>query len=328
MNIVFKNGKYDNREIQDSSRLYTEVNENMFKIESSSRTSPLDTVNYPIGYIIPLGTLGNSPNKAAEFKSNFHIIAYTLADELMTESKLAEDDFVALNINELTSEQGQIAKMVKKIDSLAEEALGKGWHVTIFNVKTALAIDSMCKGNTDIDSMKKAIDDFTNIVNNRVDLLKHTSTKSPWKHELVELFYTPLNAISSSFTKIVDRNSVNDEYPLGQCNNIVIETLVYDSYANGLRLLTNTESFASTKIRQHSDETDNIYLYVLKARINKEDMGFRPVRQFGGKSKVVSTGEVSGCTERIIYNLVNNNYKQWSFISIPSTLRMELKDKG
>lgn len=46
-----------------------------------------------------------------------------------------------------------------------------------------------------------------------------------------------------------------------------IEIMVYDRYANGIRLLTNYESFASTRIRQHEADDEKVWAYVLKARI-------------------------------------------------------------
>lgn len=313
MKIVTTNGAFNTEE------LYKNTNINLVEIEESSRTNPKEASKYPIGYIIPLGTLGNAPSQSTQFKSNFHIVAYTIADELMDKST----DFEDFNIDDSKQEQGQIYKLIKKLNEIAKSTLGLGWNITLFNVKLSTAIDSMCKGSNEIDVMNKSINDLQTIVSNRLGLLSKSNEENPWKHEIIELFYTPLRAISYKFMKLVEKNTQKDLMPFGICNNIIIETLVYDSYANGLRLLTNTESFASSKIRSYKGES-TIYLLVLKARIVGEEDGFRPIRQYGGKSRISKVELTSGCAERIIYNLVNKNYKHWSFISIPENLDIEL----
>lgn len=319
MNILFNNGTFNTED------LHKEVNDNMVKLENASRNIPSDASRYPIGYVIPLGTLGNAPNQTTQFKSNFHIVAYTIADDCFEKAI----DFEDFNTLDLSTEQGQILKLIKRINELSQNILGFGWKITLFNVRMSTAIDSMCKGNNDIDIMKKSIDDMYNIIHSRLIALGNKDD-TPWKHELIELFYTPLKAMSMTFTKIIEKNSKNEQYPLGECNDIIIETLVYDEYANGLRLLTNTESFASSKIRKYENkeyiDSKDTYLFVLKARISGESDSFRPIRQFSGKSQISVNKLASGCSERIVYNLVNKNYKHWSFISIPCGLHIELKN--
>lgn len=313
MNIVAKNGAFNTEE------LYKNTNKNLVKVEESSRVNPKDSSKYPIGYVIPLGTLGNAPNQTTQFKSNFHLVAYTIADDLLDKTI----DFEDFNINDSKIEQGQIYKLIKKLNDLAKSTLGFGWNITVFNVKMSTAIDSMSKGSNEIDMMNKSINDLQTIISNRIGLLGKSNTENAWQHEIIELFYTPLKAISCKFVKLLEKNTQKDLMPLGICNNIIIETLVYDSYANGLRLLTNTESFASSKLRMYNGN-DTIYLLVLKARIVGETDEFRPIRQYGGKSRISKCESISGCAERIIYNLVNKNYKHWSFISIPENLDINL----
>lgn len=312
MKVHALNGEFD------TDILYREVNKNVEIIEELARTKPISISTHPIGFVIPLGTLGNAPTHDTQFKSNFHIVAYTIADELLDKTI----DFKDFNTED-NNEQGQICKLAKQFSDLATDKFGKGWRITLFNVSLAKAIESMCKGSKDVDSMKKAMDELYTIVNGRVEQIDKTSEKDKWPHEVIELFYAPFRAISCEITKLVDRRSISDNNPIGICNNIVIETLVYDDYANGLRLLTNTESFASSKIRQHYMDSNN-YLCVLKARVAGDDGQFRPIRQFAGKSKVGFTDIKSGSTERIIYNIVNKNYKHWSFISISSSLNIKL----
>lgn len=317
MEIVLKNGKFNTGKLSDIA------NKNMADMEKASREKPLDVDSFPIGFIIPLGTLGNAPSQVAQFSSNFHIVAYRLADDLID----MPCDFEDLNTEESKTEQGQLIKLLKRIDELTKNELGDGWKITLFNVKLATALDSMCKGSKNIEEMNKSVGNVFKIVENRVHNLRKTSEAEPLNYELIELFYAPLKAHSISFTKIIDTNSKNATFPLGVCNSINIETLVYDSYANGLRLLANTESFASSKIREFSNDTEsNIYLFVLKARRHGESSTFRPIRQFNGKSIISEDDNISGCAERIIYNLVNKNYRHWSFISLPRELTITISD--
>lgn len=313
MDIITRSGTLNTEE------LYRTALSNVARVEEATRENPSDSSSYPIGYVIPLGTLGNAPNRETQFKSNFSIVAYTIAEGLLDRAI----DFEDFNVVDDVIQQGQIYKLSKKLEDLAIASFGKGWKITIFNVTLTTAVDSMSKGVKDIDIMQKSMDSLYSIIESRIEGLKQTSEKKPLKHEVVELFYTPLRAISVSMTKILEDKSKSPMNPLGACTHITIETLVYDDWANGLRLLTNTESFASSRIRSHQKD-NQVYPFVLKARIAGDTSDFRPVRLFDGQSKVSELKLASGCAERIVYNLVNKNYKHWSFISIPSTLDIKL----
>lgn len=307
----------------ETNELSTKVNINMVKLEEAARNNPLSIDNFPIGYVIPLGTLGNAQNQQEQFSSNFHLVAYTIAKDLRDLSI----DFSDFNVNTDQNAQGQALKLQKRLDELAIRSLGDNWRVTIFNVSLQTTIDSMCKSRQDVDAMAKAMDDLYKIIESRIKGIANSNEKNPIHHEIVELFYAPLKALSTSVIKIVEPRSKSASAPLGMCNEIVIENLIYDDYANGLRLLANKESFASSKIRRYtSDELHDVILLVLKARILGDDISFRPIRQFAGKSRISVAKTKSGCSERIIYNIVNKNYKHWSFISLPGDFKISLSN--
>ena len=307
----------------ETNELSTKVNINMVKLEEAARNNPLSIDNFPIGYVIPLGTLGNAQNQQEQFSSNFHLVAYTIAKDLRDLSI----DFSDFNVNTDQNAQGQVLKLQKRLDELAIRSLGDNWRVTIFNVSLQTTIDSMCKSRQDVDAMAKAMDDPYKIIESRIKGIANSNEKNPIHHEIVELFYAPLKALSTSVIKIVEPRSKSASAPLGMCNEIVIENLIYDDYANGLRLLANKESFASSKIRRYtSNELHDVILLVLKARILGDDISFRPIRQFAGKSRISVAKTKSGCSERIIYNIVNKNYKHWSFISLPGDFKISLSN--
>lgn len=307
----------------ETNELSTKVNINMVKLEEAARNNPLSIDNFPIGYVIPLGTLGNAQNQQEQFSSNFHLVAYTIAKDLRDLSI----DFSDFNVNTDQNAQGQVLKLQKRLDELAIRSLGDNWRVTIFNVSLQTTIDSMCKSRQDVDAMAKAMDDLYKIIESRIKSIANSNEKNPIHHEIVELFYAPLKALSTSVIKIVEPRSKSASAPLGLCNEIVIENLIYDDYANGLRLLANKESFASSKIRRYtSKELNDVILLVLKARILGDDISFRPIRQFAGKSRISVAKTKSGCSERIIYNIVNKNYKHWSFISLPGDFKISLSN--
>lgn len=307
----------------ETNELSTKVNTNMVKLEEAARNNPLSIDNFPIGYVIPLGTLGNAQNQQEQFSSNFHLVAYTIAKDLRDLSI----DFSDFNVNTDQNAQGQVLKLQKRLDELAIRSLGDNWRVTIFNVSLQTTIDSMCKSRQDVDAMAKAMDDLYKIIESRIKGIANSNEKNPIHHEIVELFYAPLKALSTSVIKIVEPRSKSASAPLGMCNEIVIENLIYDDYANGLRLLANKESFASSKIRRYtSNELHDVILLVLKARILGDDISFRPIRQFAGKSRISVAKTKSGCSERIIYNIVNKNYKHWSFISLPGDFKISLSN--
>lgn len=307
----------------ETNELSTKVNINMVKLEEAARNNPLSIDNFPIGYVIPLGTLGNAQNQQEQFSSNFHLVAYTIAKDLRDLSI----DFSDFNVNTDQNAQGQVLKLQKRLDELAIRSLGDNWRVTIFNVSLQTTIDSMCKSRQDVDAMAKAMDDLYKIIESRIKGIENSNEKNPIHHEIVELFYAPLKALSTSVIKIVEPRSKSASAPLGMCNEIVIENLIYDDYANGLRLLANKESFASSKIRRYtSNELHDVILLVLKARILGDDISFRPIRQFAGKSRISVAKTKSGCSERIIYNIVNKNYKHWSFISLPGDFKISLSN--
>lgn len=307
----------------ETNELSTKVNINMVKLEEAARNNPLSIDNFPIGYVIPLGTLGNAQNQQEQFSSNFHLVAYTIAKDLRDLSI----DFSDFNVNTDQNAQGQVLKLQKRLDELAIRSLGDNWRVTIFNVSLQTTIDSMYKSRQDVDAMAKAMDDLYKIIESRIKGIANSNEKNPIHHEIVELFYAPLKALSTSVIKIVEPRSKSASAPLGMCNEIVIENLIYDDYANGLRLLANKESFASSKIRRYtSNELHDVILLVLKARILGDDISFRPIRQFAGKSRISVAKTKSGCSERIIYNIVNKNYKHWSFISLPSDFKISLSN--
>ena len=307
----------------ETNELSTKVNINMVKLEEAARNNPLSIDNFPIGYVIPLGTLGNAQNQQEQFSSNFHLVAYTIAKDLRDLSI----DFSDFNVNTDQNAQGQVLKLQKRLDELAIRSLGDNWRVTIFNVSLQTTIDSMCKSRQDVDAMAKAMDDLYKIIESRIKGIANSNEKNPIHHEIVELFYAPLKALSTSVIKIVEPRSKSASAPLGMCNEIVIENLIYDDYANGLRLLANKESFAPSKIRRYiSNELHDVILLVLKARILGDDISFRPIRQFAGKSRISVAKTKSGCSERIIYNIVNKNYKHWSFISLPGDFKISLSN--
>lgn len=307
----------------ETNELSTKVNINMVKLEEAARNNPLSIDNFPIGYVIPLGTLGNAQNQQEQFSSNFHLVAYTIAKDLRDLSI----DFSDFNVNTDQNAQGQVLKLQKRLDELAIRSLGDNWRVTIFNVSLQTTIDSMCKSRQDVDAMAKAMDDLYKIIESRIKGIANSNEKNQIHHEIVELFYAPLKALSTSVIKIVEPRSKSASAPLGLCNEIVIENLIYDDYANGLRLLANKESFASSKIRRYtSNELHDVILLVLKARILGDDISFRPIRQFAGKSRISVAKTKSGCSERIIYNIVNKNYKHWSFISLPGDFKISLSN--
>lgn len=308
----------------DTSNIQKELKNNVVELEKSLRECPSTAYKYDIGYIIPLGTLGNAPSHDSQFTSNFQIVAFNIEESLLSKS----EDFLDFNLDELT-DHGHITKLLKKVNDLAELELGPGWKIGLFNVKTAVTIESMCHGAKDASDMRAASDDLYNKISQRVGLLKSTTADNPWQHEVVTLFYAGLSALNIEAYKRIEVKKIKDEKAgitkQESCIGIMIEALVYDKYANGLRLLCDTEQFASSKMRQHTDASPT-YLYVLKARIYEDEKEFIPIRQFGGESKVSNIDIKSGCSERIIYNIINKNYKHWSFISIPDKEGLPLKE--
>lgn len=332
MRIYAKNGTFD------TEALYKQAQTNIMKLEDICRNEPKSSIKYPIGYVLPLGTLSNAPDQEAQFKSNFHIVAYMISPDLIDK----ELDFEDFNIGDRVQDLGQISKLSKELDSLSESTFGRGWRITVFNVKLTNVIESMCKGNNDLDNMRKSMKDLLAIINSRISNLAKATSENTWPHELIDLFYAPLTAISYDFvrtigkceTKSIKISKMQDTIATSTAKTrliqnkssegILIETLVYDDYASGIRLLTNVESFTSSKIRVHDELDPEIYLYVLKARIDGESPGFIPIRQFAGKSKISTHEILSGCTTRIVYNIINKNYSHWSFISIPKNLKLKL----
>ena len=167
MNIVVKNGEFL------TEKLYKDVQKNVIEVERCAREAPHDTVKYPVGYVLPLGTLGNAPSQTTQFKSNFHIVAYLIADDLLDK----EIDFEDFNLADRVQDQGQISKLSQQLDGLAESTFGPGWRITVFNVRLAKVIESMCKGNNDLDSMKKAMEDLFTIVNTRIGTLRKSTKR-------------------------------------------------------------------------------------------------------------------------------------------------------
>ena len=148
----------------ETNELSTKVNINMVKLEEAARNNPLSIDNFPIGYVIPLGTLGNAQNQQEQFSSNFHLVAYTIAKDLRDLSI----DFSDFNVNTDQNAQGQVLKLQKRLDELAIRSLGDNWRVTIFNVSLQTTIDSMCKSRQDVDAMAKAMDDLYKIIESRI----------------------------------------------------------------------------------------------------------------------------------------------------------------
>ena len=297
----------------DTENAYRQCNNNTKDFEEFTRRTPGEVFKLPLGYIIPLGTMGNAMTKQDQFKSNFHIIAYALADELIDRTL----DFEDFNIR-IKNESGKIIKSINKLNTYVENKLGSGWKVTIFNVSISTSINSMCNGVDTVESIDLAISEYEKIVMSRIDGLSKSNELNPWKHEIIELFYDYAQVMSSSFRKIMSKDKK-------ECIGIGVELLVYDSYANGLRLLFGVDSFTSSKIRMHNADS-NIYTFVLKARIKGRNVKFKPVRRFSGKSNISDVEVMSGCSERIAYNIVNKNYRHWSFISLPEDLRIPLSE--
>lgn len=305
----------------DTEKAYETCNENSKKFEESTRICPIEAYKFPIGFVIPLGTLKDEHDRNSQFTSNFHIVAYTIADELLDKTI----DFEDFNIECNAIDQGSIYRSTKKINNFVQSKLGNGWKVTLFNVSIPTAIKSLCKGIDTVESVNKAIGIYENIIYNRINKLVQASEDgSTWENEVVELFYDKVNTLSNNFVKVIDNRHSDKNSHFIECNSIGVELLVYDRYANGLRLLSGVDSFASSKIRLHNFD-NKIYPFVLKARVQGEDSSFKPIRQFGGKSIITKSEITSGCTERIIYNIVNKNYKHWSFLSIPEDIEVVLK---
>lgn len=327
----------------DTQELYNKACNNLVKIEELLRTSPYEICRYPIGYLLPLGTLGNARDKKEQFKSNFNIVAYTLPDYLRTNYK----DFEDLNITDPNEPVGQIVKdLQSQLNAIAGRFFGKNWTITMFNSSLSMTIESMHKTEGQAQLLKKNADELLSIVQNRVrglgkSVIPNNADDSneinldkvvAHPHEVVEFTYQPFRAMSLKIkpikadidsSKKIYSSSTKKMLEIQKCDELLIETMIYDNWANGLRLLSNIESFISTVIR--SNTCDHAIVLALKARKYEEDPYFVPIRQFSGESKIATTDISSGCTERIIYNTVNKNYRFWSFLSLPieSTINLD-----
>lgn len=282
------------------------VNKSAREIEILSRQNPSQITNNIIGYIIPLGTIDKN---LKEFDSNYQLIAYYVAKDF-TENA---EGIIRPEVKASSVEAATIVTVNKKLTQLAETYLDSGWNITIFNNTMSNTIEYLNKDSTDIEELQKTILALQRLVEDRLKALKSSSKDSVWKHEVIELFYTSLNCIQCNI--YIDKSVREVEGTIGP---LTIDTLTYDDYANGMRLLSNVESFATTKIRQHIDIDDKrVYPYVMKARVIGDKSEYRPIRAFNGDSIISGQKSLSGCTMRIVYNIVNKDYECWTFLSLP-----------
>lgn len=295
MEIYTQSGKFDTEKVAEMASKEARA------LEVDSRENPANVNTHNIGYIIPLGALDSN---IGEFSSKFILIAYNIAKEFSTNM----NDFEELNGSPKELEAAAITRLTQELSNRVEQTLGKGWKIAMFNSNIQEAVSARTRRPGD-DAMSEALCSIKHFVEQSIDGLSKTSEEKPWRHEIVNLFYGDCDVLESTF-KISNAEDKDGEH------QVDVSMLVYDNYANGLRILSNRESFATTRIRQHKTGKDKIWAYVLKARTPLDKPEYRPIRQFDGTS-IVTTQDVSGITLRIIYHLVNKNYNKWNFLSLP-----------
>lgn len=315
-----------NKGLYDTSKVYEELNKNMVKLEETMRTVPTLASDVVVGHIIPLVTLGGAISDEEQFSSNFQIIAYNCPNILANNYKDLED------FNVTKSDISYLVKNIKtEFSKLANQYFGEGWNITIFNAKIETALNSMTKGMSSPEQLVNQTAKMIEITKGRLDnmdrIFKPLNTKDDnkdigdipeYQHNIIHLFYGWHKALSIK-VKQLDRKTDSSN----KTDDIEVKILIYDRWANGLRVLINNESFTSTRIRMYNGE-DEILGFSLKARLAEDDSNVMPIREFDGTTKLTPNTIKSGCTRRIIYNIINKNYEHWSYLSIPSNIKIDI----
>lgn len=287
--------------VQDSAK-------NAKLVERDCRESPQNVKNHTIGHILPLGQIDSTDD---DFDSKFIVIAYEIANEFGT----SINDFSEINLYTREMQDVTVISLENSLNQLIEATLGKGWRVAIFNDQFKSALDFLQKGQQDISSFQQASKNIVDTVHKQIANLKKSTKEKPYKHDIIDLFYADCDTLDAKFCKL---HQINQDDQRDTSNKVQIEVMVYDRYANGIRLLSNYESFTSARIRQHSQDNDKVWAFVLKARISVDQPDYLPIRQFNGSTTVSSKQNIQGTCKRIVYTLVNKNYNRWNFISIPT----------
>lgn len=281
-------------------------------VEKASRENPDTVKDNVIGHIIPLGQLDKVVD---EFDSKFIFIAYEIASEFGVQV----NDFSEINIYTIEISDVTVQSLENSLNQIIEQSLGKGWRIAVFNSQIKAVLDGYRLNNDQLVNIQQIIKEITQLVTRAVEEMKRSTKEKPYRHDLIDLFYADCDTLDAKMYKLKtkDTNTSEMSESLETCNKLKIEVMVYDRYASGIRLLTNYEQFTSTRIRQHSQDNDKIWAFVLKARIQVDSSDYCQVRQFNGSTTVQSKQNIQGCCKRIIYTLVNKNYNKWNFISLP-----------
>lgn len=281
-------------------------------VEKASRENPDTVKDYVIGHIIPFGQLDN---KDDEFNSKFIFIAYEIASEFGVQV----NDFSEINIYTTGVSDVTVQSIENSLNQMIEKSLGKGWRIAVFNSSIKTVFDECSRDSEQLAGIQQMSKNMTDLVAKQLSEMEKSTKDTPYKHDLINLFYADCDTLDAKLYKLKqkDINTQDGSEASEVCNRLKIEVMVYDRYANGIRLLTNYEQFASTRIRQHMQDNDKVWAFVLKARISIDQQDYCPVRQFNGSTTVQSKQDIQGCCKRIIYTLVNKNYNKWNFISLP-----------
>lgn len=291
----------------DSEQAVKDQAKNAKSVERDSRENPQNVKTHVIGHILPLGQLDS---KDDDFDSKFIIIAYEIANEFGT----SVNDFSEINLYTREMQDVTVISLENSLNQLIEATLGNGWRVAIFNEQFKGCLDSLQRNQEDLQQFQQASKIIVDTVYKQLTNLKNSTKEKPYKHDIIDLFYADCDTLDARFCKL-HQNQQNDQRD--SSSKIQIEIMVYDRYANGIRLLSNYESFTSARIRQHNQNDDKVWAFVLKARICVDQSDYCPVRQFNGNTTVSSKQDIQGSCKRIVYTLVNKNYNRWNFISIP-----------
>lgn len=306
MKLWLPTGQFDQEKaVQDSVKTAKLV-------EKASRENPETVKNYVIGHIMPLGQLDNQTN---EFNSKYIFIAYEIASEFGVQV----NDFSEINIYTNGVSDVTVQSLENSLNAMIEQSLGKGWRIAVFNSSLKSVLDEYQKDQEQLTNIQQVSKNIAEIVGKALDEMKNSTKEKPYRHDLINLFYADCDTIDAKLYKLKQKDmNTQDGVENGEtCNKLKIEIMVYDRYANGIRLLTNFEQFASTRIRQHIQNDDKVWAFVLKARTVQDGPEYCPTRQFNGSTTVQSKNDIQGCCKRIIYTLVNKNYNHWNFISLP-----------
>ena len=297
----------------DTDEEVKKENKNAKIVERMCREKPEQVKEYTVGHIIPLGAVDNTKN---EFNSKYIIIAYEIASDF----GIQVNDFSEINLYTRESQDIAVLSLENGLNQMIESVMGKGWHIAVFNQSFKSVLDELTKTADSIAQLQSASKTIQDIVARAIDQMKKSQAEKPYKHDIIDLFYADCDTLDAKIYKIkssIDNQNEQQNEQQDACNKMKIEILVYDRYANGIRLLTNYESFASTRIRQHEADDEKVWAYVLKARIQVDPSDYVQVRQFNGSTTIQTKNDIQGCCKRIIYTLVNKNYTRWNFISLP-----------